>query len=301
MGNIRHVARLLKEAVVAYHDDGAMSRGAAISFYAMTATAPILYIAAMIAGIVIGPEVARSGITHEIGRAIGHDSAKLLYTAIHNSADAQGGAHFIANLFSTVLLLVTAVGMFLEIQSALNAIWRTQPEGHALLTLLRDWFASLALVLGVAFLLLASLVFNTMISALGDRIDYYVKVGGTVARLLNLGISSLLIGSLFAAIYRLLPNRDLQWRDVVAGAVATTLLVQAGEYGISLYLGTVSVGYRYGSAGGVIAVLMWIYYTVQVFLLGAEFTKVWSQRYGSPAARAVTDAPPPAETLRRAA
>ncbi|HEX4534925.1 MAG TPA: YihY/virulence factor BrkB family protein [Rhizomicrobium sp.] len=271
--------KLLKQGVSAFIEDGALSRGAAIAFYAATAFAPVLYIASAIAGLALGREAATGTLTHEIGNLIGDDGRKVLWAALHNTIG--WGDKFWPNVIGVGLLIVTASGMFEEIQSALNAIWKTGNPDFTWWSLLRARLLSLALVLALGFLLLISLVATAALHALGDRIDYYLPLGGAVARALNFAITFVLMSALFAAIYKVLPDRELQWRDVIFGAVLTALLLQLGEYLISFYLGEAGVGARYGAAGGLIVLLTWIYYTAQIFLLGAEFTKVWSIHRGS--------------------
>lgn len=277
---MRELWVLLKEGLVAFDADEALSRGAAIAFYAVTALAPVLYIAASIAGLFFGREAAGTAIAHEIGHLIGPNAAKLLYAAIHNSEDPNV-AGFWTNVASVVLLIVTASGVFGEMQAALNVIWRARPKTTVWWRMARGRLVSVGLVLALAFLLLISLVMSAAIHALGERIDAVLPIGATLALILNFGISFVLIALLLAAIYRVLPDCDIEWRDVMIGAIGTTILFNIGEYLIGLYLGSRTVGYLYGAAGGVFVMLLWIYYTAQIFLLGAEFTRVWSKHHGS--------------------
>jgi membrane protein len=277
---MRELWALLKEGVFAFDEDEALSRGAAIAFYAMTALAPVLYIAAMIAGLFFGREAAGTAIAHEVGHLVGPNAAKLLYTAIHNS-DNPSDTGFWTNVIGVVLLIVTASGVFGEMQAALNKIWRAQPKTTVWWRMARGRLVSLGLVLALGFLLLVSLVMSAAIHALGQRIDYVLPIGSMLAHILNFGISFVLVALLLAAIYKVLPDCDIEWRDVMVGAIGTTLLFNIGEYLIGLYLGSATIGYRYGAAGGVLVLLLWIYYTAQIFLLGAEFTRVWSKHHGS--------------------
>jgi membrane protein len=277
---MRELWTLLKEGVIAFDEDEALSRGAAIAFYAVTALAPVLYIAASVAGLVFGREAAGTAIAHEIGHLIGPNASKILYAAIHNSEDPNTSG-FWANVASVLLLIVTASGVFGEMQAALNKIWRAQPETTVWWRMARGRLVSVGLVLALAFLLLISLVMSAAIHALGERIDAVLPVGATLALILNFAISFVLIAFLLAAIYRVLPDCDIEWRDVMIGAIGTTILFNAGEYLIGVYLASSTVASRYGAAGGVLVLLLWVYYTAQIFLLGAEFTRVWSKHHGS--------------------
>jgi membrane protein len=167
-------------------------------------------------------------------------------------------------------------------QSTLNDFWKAEPR-FSVWELIRTRIVSLGLVLALGFLLMISLVINAAITALGTRIQYYVPLGPGLVWVANFIVSFALISVLFAAIYKVLPDVDLEWGDVIAGSVATAALFEAGEYLIGLYLSTAGLGSRYGAAGGLFVLLIWIYYTTQVFLLGAELTKVYSLRRGSQA------------------
>jgi membrane protein len=251
----------------------------------MTAMGPVLYICAWLAGLVFGNKAAHTHLVHEVRRVVGHDTAAMLQAAIEASGKIHGG--FWPTLVGVAVLVFTAGGVFVEVQAALNCIWKVPPPPFTLWQMLRSWLQSIALVGGVAVLLCVSLLVNALVGAFGPYFERLIGIGGGVIWLINSSISATLITGLFAAIYRVLPNRALEWRDVLVGAAITTALILIGEYLIALYLAMSSLGNRYGSAGGAIAFLLWLYYSAQVFLLGAELTKVWSKRYGSPAARAV--------------
>lgn len=276
---VAHLWKLLKEGLDAFGEDDALSRGAAIAFYAVTAMAPVLYILALIAGLVFGHEAASSALTYQLVRLVGPDGAKLVHAALRNSFGAERG--WWANIAGAAILVLTASGLFGEIQSALNAIWRTQPSGTFFSRLLRDRALSLALVLTLGLLLVASVLSTAAIAALGSRIESLLPMGVALAAVLNVVISFALTALLFAAIYKILPDRPLEWHDVGIGAAGTALLFLAGQMAIGLYLGRSTVGSAYGAAGSLILLLLWIYYSAQVFLLGAEFTKVYACHHGS--------------------
>jgi membrane protein len=276
---VAHLWKLLKEGLEAFGEDDALSRGAAIAFYAVTAMAPVLYILALIAGLVFGHEAASSALTYQLVRLVGPDGAKLVHAALRNSFGAERG--WWANIAGAAILVLTASGLFGEIQSALNVIWRTQPAGTFFSRLLRDRALSLALVLTLGLLLVASVLSTAAIAALGSRIESLLPMGVALAAILNVVISFALTALLFAAIYKILPDRPLEWHDVGIGAAGTALLFLAGQMAIGFYLGRSTVGSAYGAAGSLILLLLWIYYSAQVFLLGAEFTKVYACHHGS--------------------
>jgi len=275
----REAWSLLKRGVHAFIEDDALSHGAAIAFYVITAFAPVLYIAAAVAGLVFGWDAATSALRYQIARLVGPDGANIVHMALRNTLVNRNG--FWPNLIGVCLLILTASGVFGEMQTALNAFWKATPRGFTAWELIRTRLLSLGLVLALGFLLLISLVMNALVTFLGDRIQYVLPIGSAFAGTANFGISFVLIAALFAAIYKIVPDVDLEWRDVVAGALGTAVLFLFGEYLIALYLGSGFVGNRYGAAGGLFLLLLWIYYTTQVFLLGAEFTKVYAGRHGS--------------------
>ncbi|GAA0526362.1 membrane protein [Rhizomicrobium palustre] len=278
---------LFREGVQEFFADNALSRGAAISFYAMTAMGPVFYICATVAGIFLGNREATTHLIYEVRRVVGHDTAATMEAAIQASK-LQGG--FWPTLFGVIVLVLTAGGVFVEVQSALNAIWKAPEPPFSYWRMIKTWAQSIALVAGLGVLLCCSLIINAAVGAFGHYFHNLFGIGGGIVWLLNFAVSTSLICFLFAAIYRLLPNRALQWGDVITGAVVTTGLILIGEYLIAFYLAETALAHRYGSAGGAMAILIWLYYSVQVFLLGAEITKVWSRRHGSPAARAIAAA-----------
>jgi membrane protein len=190
--------------------------------------------------------------------------------------------------------LVTASGVFGEMQSALNAIWKAKPKGTTVSRLIRARAASLGLVVTLGFLLMVSLVVSTALTAFGNYLDAILPFGKIILTVLNVLVSLLLISCLFAAIYKVLPDRDLQWSDVVVGAVATAILFTIGKSLISWYIGSSAVASSFGAAGALIVLLLWVYYSAQIFLLGAEFTKVYATTRGS-----MRDEPDQGEDLRR--
>ena len=270
---------LLKDSVSGFIEDEALSRGAAMAFYAVTSLAPILLIVVAIAGLVFGQEAAQNAIVEQLTALMGQQSAQMLQNAITSASDTSSGV--LATVIGVVTLLVTASGVFGEMQSALNAIWKAKPSGTTVSRLIRARAASLGLVAALGFLLIVSLVASAGIAALGDIINTQLPFGRVMLGVVNVIVSFLLISALFAAVYKVLPDRRLEWRDVLVGAVATAALFTVGKTLIGWYLGSSAVGSSYGAAGALLIVLLWVYYSSEIFLLGAEFTRAYSLRFGS--------------------
>lgn len=273
---MRKVWWLARQTVLGFIEDEALSRGAAIAFYTVTSLAPVLIIAIAIAGLAFGEDAARGAIVSQLGGLMGKAGAELVQSIILSASNPTSG--LLASAFGLFTLLLTASGVFGEIQASLNVIWHAQPKGDTVSRLIRARAASLGLVATLGFLLLVSLVVSAALTALGNMLDARLPEVAFFVRLANTVISFALITVLFAAIYKFLPDRRLEWRDVMVGAVMTTLLFNLGKTLISLYLGSSAIGSTYGAAGSAVIVLLWIYYSAQIFLLGAEFTKAYAMR-----------------------
>lgn len=270
---------LVKESVNSFISDEALTRGAAIAFYTVTSIGPVLFIVVAIAGLAFGEDAARGAIAEQLGGLMGRQSADLLQTAIQSAATKTTG--FLATMIGLITLIITASGVFTEMQSTLNIIWKAKPRGTTVTRLIRARAASLGLVGALGFLLLVSLVVSTLLSALSAYINAYLPFGHLILQTLAFLVSFGLISLLFGAIYKVLPDKVIEWHDVMIGAVVTALLFTIGKLLISLYIGSSTVASSYGAAGSLIVVLLWIYYSAQIFLFGAEFTKVYATHLGS--------------------
>jgi len=270
---------LLRESVAGYINDNALSHGAAMAFYATTSLAPVLLIVVAIAGFVIGNDAAQLALSAEISGVMGPQSADLLKATIETASHRWSST--LATLIGLVTLFVTASGVFGEMQQSLNEIWKVRPNGVSLSRLVRARAASLGLVAALGFLLLVSLAASTAISALGERINRSLPFGELIVSGVNTIVSFVLIALLFAAIYKILPDRTLKWRDVGIGSLVTALLFTVGKSLIGWYIGTSAIATSYGAAGALMVVLVWVYYSAQIFLFGAEITRAYSVRRGS--------------------
>lgn len=270
---------LARDSALAFIADEALSRGAAIAYYTIFSIAPVLVLVIAIAGFAFGEVAATGAIAREITGMMGRAAADMLQEAIRSATGHGSG--LCATAVGILILLITASGVFGEMQSALNAIWKAAPPRTAFGHLVRARLVSLGLVAALGFLLLVSLVISTVLALLGTYFSSRLPFSGVLLQGFSFVISFALITTMFAAIYKILPDKTLEWRDVAVGATATALLFTFGKYLISLYIGTTAVASTYGAAGGLIVLLLWIYYSAQIFLLGAEFTKVYASRHGS--------------------
>jgi membrane protein len=271
--------KLLKDTILAFIEDEALSRGAAIAFYTVTSIAPVLLIVIAVAGLAFGRDAAQNAITAQLTGLMGQQTAEVIQSAIASANQTSSGVW--ATVIGIATLILTASGVFGEMQTALNAIWKAKPKGTTVSRLIRARAASLGLVATLGFLLMVSLVVSTGLTAFGDYLDSLLPFGKVVLTVLNGLVSILLISLLFAAIYKVLPDRKIEWRDVAVGALVTAILFTIGKSLISWYLGSSAVSSSFGAAGGLIVLLLWVYYSAQIFLMGAEFTKVFSLRHGS--------------------
>ena len=263
---------VVRDTVYGFVEDEALTRGAAIAFYTTTSIGPLLFIVIAIAGLIYGQDAAKGAILSQLGDAMGQDSASLLQSTIQTAA--QYTSRFA--ILGVGILVVTVSGVMSEMQHALNVIWKAVPKKTTITGWLRSRVIGLSLVGAVGFLLIVLLVISTVLSVLSDYINTYLPYGylilRTLAYLVSLGLTVLLFG----AIYKILPDRDIAWHDVLIGSVVTALLLAVGKYLIGLYLAHSTTASAYGAAGSLIIVLLWIYYSAQIFLFGAEFTKAYA-------------------------
>jgi membrane protein len=271
------IPRLLLDAVKSWSTDEVPRLGASLAYYTLFALSPILIIAIAIAGSVYGEQAVRGQIVGEIGGLIGRQGAEAVQSILQGvHQDSTGG---FAVIVSTITLIIAASGAFLELQHALNKIFRvkTDPKKSGLTRLLISRLRSFGVVVSIGFLLLVSLLVSAALSAVSARIQHAELIGPFLLEALNMIVSLAVITLLFGLIYRLLPDVRLAWRDVWTGAFVTSVFFSIGKFLIGLYLGHSSVASSYGAAGSVVIILVWVYYSAQVILLGAEFTRVYAE------------------------
>ena len=261
-------------------DDGASSMGAAIAFYTLLSMAPLLLIVLTIAGLFFGDEAARSALHGQLAQLVGADGAAAIEGILGNAGDLAGG--LVSLLVGVLTLFIGATTVFAELQTDIDRIWKVQaPRGAGVLGYLRQRLMSFGVILGVGFLLMVSLVVSAVIAALGSLWERWWFGTELLLQLLNFALGFALITALFALIYKLLPSRRIAWSDVWVGAAVTSLLFGIGKFLIGLYLGKAAIASSFGAAGALVVVIVWVYYSAQIFLLGAEFTYQYARSHGS--------------------
>ncbi len=296
---------LVAATVKGFFDDGAMRKAAALAYYTLFSLAPLLIISIAIAGAVFGADAAREEIIRQIHGLVGPDAAGAIQGMLENAS--RPGATLWAAAIGIATLAFGATTAFAELKQSLDEIWEAPPAKlRGLWYTVRTRLLSFGVILSIGFLLLVSLVFSAAITAF-QRLWLLNDATGVVLQLVNLGLSFVLVAAMFAMLYKLLPSVRIAWYDVVVGSVVTALLFTVGKFFIGLYLGNNAVTSSYGAAGAVILILLWVYYSSVIFLIGAEFTKAFARRHGShsPNARAnpqpTRDAPRPAVPASRPA
>jgi membrane protein len=288
---VRRYVQLFQKAIDAFNEDYASSMGAALAYYTTFSLAPVLIVVIAVAGLVFGQDAARGEIVNELRGLIGDESAKAVQELLKSAS--QPGKSAIASLVGLVTLLIGATSVFAELQSSLDRIWRAPAlkKATGLWSLLRSRLLTFGMVVAIGFLLLVSLALSAAVSAVDGWGGTLFPTWHTLLQVVNIGVGFGLTALLFAMAYRILPRVRIAWRDVGIGAVATAALFEGGKYLIGLYLGRASIGSSFGAAGSLIVVLAWVYYSAQIFLLGAEFTWVYAHSEGSRAGQQPAPAP----------
>jgi membrane protein len=274
--------RLIKGTFAEWKEDNVPVLAAALAYYTVFSLAPLLIIAIAIAGAVFGEEAARGELVRQIQGLVGKEGAEAVQAMIQN-ADKPGSGGAIATIIGVVLLMFGASGVFGQLQSALNTIWEVKPKpGQGIRSFLVSRFLSFAMVLVIGFLLLVSLVLSSLLAAASYFFNNLMPGFPILGQAINFLISFGVITVLFASIYKFLPDVEIPWKNLWVGAAATAILFNIGKLAIGLYLGNSSVGSAYGAAGSLVVVLIWIFYSAQILLIGAEFTQVYSKYRGKP-------------------
>jgi membrane protein len=270
---------LLKVTVLGFIADDAWSRGASIAYYTLFSLAPVLLVVVAVAGSVFGLEAAQGAIVAQLSGLMGRKTAEALQAMIESASQPREGLW--ATLIGLVVIVIAASGVFGEVQAALNAIWKAKPRTSTVSRLVRARLASLGLVIAFGFVLMVSLTLSAALQALSTYLAGVFPAREAALQVVDFVVSIGLMSAMFAAMYKVLPDTPIAWRDVAIGALATTGLFEGGKYLIALYIGQSDIASSFGAAGALIVLLLWIFYSAQIFLLGAEFTRAFATLYGS--------------------
>jgi membrane protein len=277
---VKRYLDLFKQTWKEFGDDKAQRLGAGLAYYTVFSIAPLLLIAIAIAGMVFGQKAASGAIQQQLAGALGASTAKAVNEMIVSASKPKSGA--LATIIGVVTLLFGAAGVFGQLQDALDTIWNVErPKTSGFIGLIKDRFLSMAMVFGIGFMLLVTLVIDTAISAMGKWIGPHVPGGEAMLQIVQMIFSFGLVTVLFALTFRYLPHVRVAWKDVWFGAGLTSFLFVIGKFGLSLYIGKAAVGSAYGAAGSLVIILIWVYWSAQILFFGAEFTQVYARAEGS--------------------
>lgn len=277
------ILSILRQTVREFSEDKAPRLAAALAYYTVFSLPPLLVLIIMLVSVFVSPEEAQDSIRRVTQGLIGAEGASGIGTMIENARQLDSGGP-VAVIISVTALLFSATGAFVQLQQALNTAWDVAPDPgkKGILSLVLKRLFSIGMILVIAFLLLVSLVLSSVLSAAGESLGRFLPEGISVAAVyvLNLVISFCVGTFLFAAIFKILPDADVSWKDVWFGAAVTALLFETGRLLFGLYLGRSDPGRSFGAAGSVVVILLWVYYTGIILFIGAEFTQVWTRRKG---------------------
>jgi membrane protein len=275
--------QFLKRIFSEFIDDDCPAMAAALAYYTVFSLAPLLVVIVAVAGFIFGEQTVRAAIQEQIHTIIGGGAAQQVDTMVLH-ANQRSSSSLIGTVIGIVVLLFGATTAFAQLQSALNKAWEVMPDPAqgGLWNFFSKRVMSLGMVLGIAFLLLVSLTLSAALSAAGGMIAEMIPgYSSTLLWALNAGLSFMVITVLFAAMFKVLPDAEIGWKDVAVGAVVTSVLFAAGKFGLAFYLGRTDPASGYGAAGSIVLILLWIYYASMILLFGAEFTQVWAETHGA--------------------
>jgi membrane protein len=277
---LRDVYSLTRDAAVQWWGDNAPRLGAALAFYTLLSLSPLILVAVGILGMICGQQTARQEIIRQTLETVGPAGAEVVRTVLSHAAST--GAGIAATVVGSLVLLFSATGVFAALQNSLNTLWNAHPPSSGgVWALVKDRLLSFALVLGMAFLLLLSLLAHTVLTSLGGFLHQWLGNWTNWLWVLNGAISLGVAVLLFALVFKLLPAVELSWRDVWFGAIVTAVLFTVGRFLIGLYLRFAAAGSAYGAAGSLVVLLLWVYYSTQILFFGAELTRLYADRHGS--------------------
>lgn len=277
---VKTVFGFMKEVFSNFSDDKVMKFSASLSYYTVFSIAPILIIMVTVAGVIFGKEAAQGQIYGQINGLVGSEAAAQIQEIIGNTATS--GKTFIASVISIIALIFGATGVFGEIQDSINTIWglKSKPKS-GILRMVLNRLISFSLIISLGFVAMVTLMLNTLVDVLSDTIGKFLPGNDTIfVEILNYILIFIVITGMFAVIFKVLPDAKIKWKDVIRGAVLTAILFIIGKFAITLYVQQSKLGSIYGTAGSIVILLVWVYYTAVILYFGAEFTKVYAIKYG---------------------
>jgi len=276
--NIKAGIGLLKDTFNNWTAHKAPRMGASVAFYSLLSFAPLLVLIAAVIALVFTKDTAHKDLVDQARQMMGTRGADIVNSLLANAQKPSSG--IVASVIAFLTLLFGASGVFIELRDALNTIWDAKPQTNGgWKGMLKDRLFSFGMVLSVGFLLLVSLILSTALAFIGTFFEQVVPIPPGVLEAVNFLVSFAVITVLFALMFKFVPAAHIEWRDVLIGAIGTALLFTIGKFLLGLYLGKASVGSAYGAAGSLVAVIVWVYYSAQIFFFGAEFTRVYSDAH----------------------
>jgi membrane protein len=285
--HLKEIGQVLGQTIDEWTNDNVQRLGASLAFFTLLSLAPLVVVVVAVGAAVFGPEAAEGQLAWEIRNLVGPVGAEAIQALIRGAY--KPGAGTVATILSILTLLFGATSVAVELHDALNTIWhvpgKTGKFSTHMVDLVKQRFSSLLLVAGGGFILIVSLIWSAWVAAMGRYFGSVLAFPEVALHLLTFVVSFIAITLVFAAIYKFVPDVQLKWSDVIVGACFSALVFAIGKQLLALYLGKVSLASAYGAAGSLVTVLVWVYYSAQLFFLGAEFTKVYAKTYGSHFAR----------------
>jgi membrane protein len=277
---LKSVWLLLKDSAIAWDNDNIGQQGAALAFFTVLSLSPLLIIVVVLSSFGFGREAASGHLVSQIRGLIGIEGARFVQSLITNAYKSD--SNLPAAIFSIAMLLVGASAVFISLRDSLNTIWRIQQKPIGIIrAFLRGRYLSFAMMLGIGFLLLVSLILSAALAAMSDYLSKILPILTGLVSLLDFIISFVGITAIFAFMFKFLPAATLRWKDVVVGAAVTSLLFSIGKLAIGLYLGNGAIGSTFGAATSLVIIMLWAYYSSQIVLFGAEFTRLYAMRFGT--------------------
>lgn len=279
---LRGLGEVWKNSFVAMGDDKITKMSGSLAYYTVFSMAPLLVMIISLCGIFLGREAVEGKIVAQLSGFVGVDTAIQLQQIIKNASLA--GKSTMAAVIGGITLIIGATSVFAEIQDSINTIWGLKPKPkRGWLKMIQNRLLSFSVIISLGFLLLVSLGVTAIIDGFSERLRaHFPEVTVVVFYILNVLITLVVTTLIFGVIFKVLPDAKIKWKDVLAGAIATSLLFMLGKFGISFYISKSNIGSTYGTAGSLVVLLLWVYYSSIILYLGAEFTKAFAVKFGSP-------------------